>query len=124
MTDSPHPKDCWDKFQILGNFIALLLVPIVLAIVGYFVDETLKEQETRTEYIKIASSILRDRPSPDARAMRSWAIEVLKKYSEIPLDQDVVRELEKTALPDPSYLTDHKGNIITDNEGNPIELKE
>ena len=109
------PKDCWDKSQIV--FVALL--PVVLAVSGYFINETLKEREARTEYVRVAASILRN-PRPDAQVMRSWAIKVLETYSEVSLGDNVKSELEKTALTAPTYLRTEGGEYVTHEKGNRI----
>jgi hypothetical protein len=107
-------KDAWDKFQI----ILVALIPIVLSVCGMKIDKTLKEREIKAKYIEIATGILRDKPSEDTLALRTWAIDVVQKYSQVPLTKEAVEELRQTALPVKSYLIDEQGNFYTDEKGN------
>lgn len=107
-------KDAWDKFQILS----VVLIPFVLSFCGMKIDQTLKEREMRAKYIEIATGILRDKPSEDTLALRTWAIDVVQKYSPVPLKKEAVEELSQNALPVKSYLTDEQGNFYTDEKGN------
>jgi hypothetical protein len=107
-------KDLWDKFQILS----VCLIPLVLGIYGYIIDETLKEREIKAKYIEIATGILRDKPSEDTLALRTWAIDLVQKYSQVPLTKEAVEVLRQTALPVKSYFIDEQGNFYTDEKGN------
>jgi len=113
-------KDGWDMFSIIANPIILALVPIVLAFYGSSINKTLKEKEIGVKYIEIATELLSEKPSSDSKALRDWAIDVIQTYSLVPFSKEAIAELERTALPRKHYLTDEAGDIITDEEGNPI----
>jgi hypothetical protein len=113
LNSTPPGKDFWDKLQIVSVF----LIPLVLSLCGIKIDKTLKEQEIEAKYIEIATGILRDKPSEDTLELRTWAIDVVQKYSHVPLTKEAVEELRQTALPVKSYLTDEQGNFFTDEKG-------
>ena len=120
-SNSTFPKkDAWDKFQILSF---ALIIPFVLGFCGMKIDQTLKEREIGAKYIEIATGILRDKPSEDTLALRTWAIDVVQKYSPVPLTREAVEELRQTALPVKYYLTDEQGNSYTDEKGNQLSTK-
>jgi hypothetical protein len=123
MVEANIRKDRWDKFSIIANFVALALVPIVLGIYGSSINTTLKEKEIRVKYIEIATEILSEKPSPDSRALRSWAIDVIQTYSLVPFSNEAIVELERTALPRKHYLIDDAGNIITNDEGKSVIIE-
>lgn len=91
---------------------------------GFWIDGTIKEKEIKLKYIEIAVSILQDDPNNDTRRLRLWAIEVVQKFSVVPFSEDVVKELEQSALPYKNVLRDRKGNILVDREGKPISTRQ
>jgi hypothetical protein len=112
-------KDGWDKFKI----IAVLILPIVIGVCGYFINSTLKQREIKVRYVEIAVNILREKPRQETNALRDWAVDVLSSYSPIPLRADAINELKQNPLPGHAFLTDERGNFITDENGNRIEIE-
>jgi hypothetical protein len=120
MNETHIQKDCWDKFSIIANFLALLIVPMVVGYYGSLINTTLKEKEIKVKYIEIAVDILSEKPSSDSKALRNWAINMLVRYSPLDIKDEAITELKRTALPRKNYLLDETGEIITDEKGNPI----
>jgi hypothetical protein len=116
-------KDCWDKFKIIINVFALIAVPVLIGLYGHFINSTLKKKEIEVKYIEIAVSILREKPNDETAGLRNWAVDVLRSYSPIPINKDVIEELKHNPLPGLMYLTDQKGKIITDEKDEPIIVK-
>jgi hypothetical protein len=52
------------------------------------------------KYIELAIGILRETPSPDTKNLRDWAIKVMKNYSEVPISEEMERELRNKKLAD------------------------
>ena len=115
-------KDRWDKFKIIINVAALIAVPVLIAFCGHSINSTLKNREIEVKYIEIAVSVLRDRPGDETAGLRNWAVDVLRSYSPVPLNKDVIEELKRNPLPGDMYLRDEKGEIIQDEKGDPIIL--
>lgn len=122
-TNCVSQKDCWDKSKIIINTVALIAVPVLIAFYGHSINLTLKKKEIEVKYIEIAVSVLRERPSDETAGLRNWAVDVLSSYSPIPISTDVIEELKRNPLPGSMYLTDQKGDIITDEKGEPIIKK-
>jgi hypothetical protein len=116
MSEKPK-KDGWDKFQILVNCFAV----IVIAGIGGCVDSTLKNREVSAKYVEIAVNILRVKPEDSSKNLREWAINVVNKYSIIQLSPDALAELRTNSLPAGNFLLDANGNIIQDVGGSPIK---
>ena len=76
MKNRKKQKNYWDKARIIGTF----LIPIIIAIFGYFINHTIKENEIRLKYIEIALNILREEPNQETTGLRSWAIDVVQKF--------------------------------------------
>ena len=111
--NNPAKKDGWDKFHILTNFIAVL----VIAIVGWCIDSTLKRRETSAKMVEVAVGVLKSKPNASNGNLRTWAIQVVNRYSEVPLPIQAQEELKTNALPVRAFLTDANGNFITDEGG-------
>ena len=84
MIDSKE-KDVWDKMIPLSTLLASVLIPVVLAIVGNSYATSIKQSENRVKYTELAMNILKEKPSFDTEALRSWAIQVIDQYSGVQL---------------------------------------
>lgn len=91
-------KDIWDKLTATSALLASVLVPIAVAVVGNAYTSALKESETRLKYTEIAVAILKERPLPDTQNVRGWAVDVLNKYSGVPIDQKAREELLRVPI--------------------------
>ena len=109
-------KDFWDKTRIIGT----LLIPIVIAILGFFINNTIKEKEIKLQYIEMALDILREEPNQDSIGLRLWAIDVAQKYSIIGFSEEALEELKKSSLPYRKILKGSDGKIIRGADGKPI----
>jgi hypothetical protein len=113
-------RDGWDKFQIWSQFGINVVALIVIAVAGMVVDSTLKSREVNVKYVGMAVDILRAKPDPSQKNLRSWAINVINAYSKIPLPLEAQEELKTNSLPAGKLLLDSNGNVITDSSGNGI----
>jgi hypothetical protein len=116
MNEKDAKKDWWDKAQIIGT----LLIPIVIVISGFLINNTIKEKEIKLQYIEMALGILREEPNQDSIGLRLWAIDVAQKYSIVGLSEEALEELKKSALPYRKILRDSEGNILRGADGKPI----
>jgi hypothetical protein len=69
------------------EFIMGLLIPATLAIVGYFVQNAIKQKEINGRMLELAIQILSEKPTEEKVPIRKWAVATVNKYSEIKLDQ-------------------------------------
>lgn len=90
-------KSLWEFLKTLAN----ISVPIVIAVMGAIVNESIKESENRIRYLELAVTQLRQTPTPETRALRDWATELLVKYSPVPFSEEAKTQLKSTALPSP-----------------------
>ncbi len=89
-------KEWEDKVKV----ISALLVPVVLAIVGHWYTSAISEREVQAKFVELGVSILQTPPRDDSVNLRSWAVEVLNKYSGVPLDMATKKDLiENIPLP-------------------------
>lgn len=117
--DTPElrPKDAWDKFRLITNFLGVLLV----AVLGGCFNYTLKQREMNLKLVDLAIGVLRSQPNDSTRELRLWAIKVVDKYSGEKLSMEAQNQLVTNALPSGVvFLTDESGNFIVDEVGNRI----
>jgi hypothetical protein len=88
--------DKWEKIKI----IITALIPVVIALVGHWYSQALKEREVQARFVELGVSILQTPPSEESKNLRQWAIKVLDKYSGIPMGNETTQELvNKIPLP-------------------------
>jgi hypothetical protein len=88
-----------DKWQKVATILSLIAVPIVVAVSGALIQESVKTSEARTKSMEIAIQILKEPPSrSDQPGLRAWAIEMLQASSSIPLSEEARAELRAKPL--------------------------
>lgn len=92
MTNELPPS--WEKLKAIGNIVATLGIPILLAIVANSFSQRQKEMEIGIRYVELATQILRADPSPDTQALRTWAVSIIENYSPVPLSEAASKNLE------------------------------
>lgn len=94
--------DRWKSISFIASSIA---IPIVLAIVGYFIQKQLAEEGLKKDYVSIAASILKENPINQEPELRKWAVTMLDSNSPISFSNKAKVGLEKgsiyIALPPP-----------------------
>jgi Zn-dependent protease with chaperone function len=81
-------KTWWEK--IIISLILPLTIGVVTSIWALSISSALKDKELRVKYVEIATVILNDPKS--TTKLRTWATEVVNKYSDVPLSEDVKKE--------------------------------
>jgi hypothetical protein len=78
-----------------GLFTAL--VAIVVAVIGWKLQESIATQSTGKDYLSIALGILEQKDLPEDlkknKGLRKWAVNLLQHYSSEKLDNDTAKEL-------------------------------
>lgn len=75
-----------ERTKNLSVALSALLVPVVVALIGYFTQSVLKQSDTRLEFVRIAIDILETTPEQENKAYREWAAQVLSTNSGHTLD--------------------------------------
>lgn len=84
----PSRVDRGEQLARIGSFIA---IPLLIAFLGWRVDDVISRRSADTEFVKLAISILGD---PDAtEALKPWAVDLLKSTSPTPLSENVANQL-------------------------------
>ena len=114
-TDKPR-KDLWDKLQI----VATVLIPIAIALSGWWIERSFKNEDVQLAYITIAIDILRDKPKannePDA--LRAWAVAVVTEFSIVSFSMDAKKQLANDGFP---YLFNPDGGFMLSPDGKKVK---
>ena len=71
----------------LATIASAVAIPVVLATVGYFVQQSVALQGVQKDYVGFAVSILKDDPKRQDPDLRKWAIAVMAKNSPVPFTE-------------------------------------
>lgn len=101
------------KFQYIATGISVLVVPVVIGYYSNKLQATMQEKELNLnkiklqiekeknqnslskDFIKIALTILKEKPTKENTDLRSWAVEIINAYSVIKLNQKTKDSLIK-----------------------------
>jgi lysozyme len=97
----PKPKDVWDKADILGRLLGSILIPVGLAVAGFYVNSALQDRQAKEKTAEIAVTILqsKDNSMPE---LRTWALGVFNQTlvaADQPLSTKALDELDNAPLP-------------------------
>ncbi|MCB1757777.1 MAG: hypothetical protein KDJ38_19815 [Gammaproteobacteria bacterium] len=92
--------DGWEKFKILSA----VLVPAAIALVGHWYTSAISEREVQAKFVELGVSILQAPPAKETENLRTWATEVLNRYSGVPINDATKNDLIKS-VPLPSSAT-------------------
>ncbi|WP_143596195.1 hypothetical protein [Tistlia consotensis] len=110
------PRDFWARFRdAAGGFasiatgLAAIGVPLVALYIGNNFAAAIKQRELDAQIVQIAVQVLRDDPAkvPGSPALRDWAIGMINRHSDIPLNSQAQEELRTTPLFFPSGFKKH-----------------
>jgi len=80
-------KTALDVTKDLAQILSWVAVPLILAVLGWQIQDALKEKELRRDYVQIAVGILSTKDGDTD--LRAWATEVLQANSPIALGEGV-----------------------------------
>ncbi|GLI37499.1 hypothetical protein GHYDROH2_10000 [Geobacter hydrogenophilus] len=84
-----------NNMKYLNKIFVTAIIPIAIAFSSNQIAVSIKEKELKSKYIEMALDVLKTPPSENRKNMRQWAIQVINKYSEIPLSEEAKAELMK-----------------------------
>lgn len=77
-----------------ATIISLLLVPIVVACIGYKIQSSISNESIKKDYVQMAIQILAEEPqNGDHQDLRKWAIDILAKNSPVPFTAALKKQL-------------------------------
>jgi WD domain, G-beta repeat/WD40-like Beta Propeller Repeat len=96
--------DKWDQFEKAARILSLIAIPVVLAIVGWFVQNSLSGRSVGQEYVKLALDILKEPKDKIEPSLRDWAVDLLNENSPTKFSAQVVQALKEGQATFPTQL--------------------
>jgi hypothetical protein len=91
----PSNADRLEFWKQIAQIASAVAVPVVLALVGYFVQSSLADAGLKKDYVQMALGVLKDQPTKENEELREWAIAVLDKNSPVSIPQKLKSQLAK-----------------------------
>lgn len=90
--------DKLERWKEVSQILSAIAIPIVLAVVGWFVQKALSEAGLKKDYVQMALAVLKDPPTKDNAELRQWAIAVLDENSPVPIPAKLKGQLAVTPI--------------------------
>ena len=92
-------KDIWDKLKIIASSISLLIIPILLGIITYNIQSSLKQKDVQIRFVELAIKVLSEKPNDSSKDLRRWATDILDRYSGVALGPARDKLINQDSLP-------------------------
>ena len=93
------------RWQAIASIVSSIAIPVVLAVIGYIVQDNLSTAGIKKDYVQIAAGILKESGVPADSELRKWAVTVLDENSPIPFSKEAKLRLEKGLVYIPVAVT-------------------
>lgn len=115
----------WDKSHTLSvlTLLAATSSPLAVAFIANSYAEASKKSEIRIKYVELATSILRAEVKEENAALRSWAVEVLKAQSDVPITPEAEKQFRDFRLKGAVYDYNYTGGWDDNFTGNTPDWK-
>lgn len=86
----------WKQIAQIGSAVA---IPVILALIGYFVQSSLADAGLKKDYVQMALGVLKEQPTKENEQLREWAIAVLDKNSPVAIPTKLKSQLLESTVP-------------------------
>ena len=118
--DRPEKRKTNYDIEKVAKILSLVAVPVVIAIFGWIIQNTLSERSLSQEYVKLAVSILEKPKSSDVPAgLRDWAVDLLNQNSPTKFSPETIRQLKTGEINLSGFI---RNLIATSNNGGGIAI--
>jgi len=97
-------RDTLGKLQAIANIAAAIIVPILIAYVGWVLQFKQVESARSQEFVKMALNILADNSGNATDELKTWAIKIIDVESPVPLSRDLSLAIKNGDLPIRKYI--------------------
>lgn len=89
-------NDRLEFWKQIAQIASALAIPVVLALIGYFVQSSLADAGLKKDYVQMALGVLKDQPTKENEQLRQWAIAVLDKNSPVAIPSTLKAQLVRS----------------------------
>jgi hypothetical protein len=100
ITEKPE-RTRLEKVTTLLQAVSAVLVPIVVAVAGLIIQQSIAKQTTAKDYVSLAIDILKVDPKIQdlkGNPLRDWAVDVLTLDSPVPISEAAQKQLRTTRV--------------------------
>lgn len=102
MAQNNTPMDQWlARGLVVSQIVSILAIPVVLALIGYWVQQTLQDQQIKRDYVTLAISLLApqtDKKSATPPELREWAVQLLNESAPVKLSSAQAQAIQATGI--------------------------
>lgn len=91
----------WERTARIASLVA---IPIVIAIIGGLIQETLSRSTVSRDYVQLAVSVLTADKNKTPQELRSWAVDLLNENSPVKFSKEVADRLKGGEIEFPGSL--------------------
>ncbi|WP_047711360.1 hypothetical protein [Pseudomonas lactis] len=77
-----------ENIKSVASILSAIAIPVVLALTGYFVQQSIAEDGIKKDYLTMAMGMLKEGGSKLDPELKSWATAVVSKYSPVPFSAE------------------------------------
>lgn len=89
-----HLKPTWSedaKNLLLG--LSALVASVAIPLLGLYYTNQQKDRELGKNFIELGINILSEKPIPETKPLRGWAIDLVNQYAEVKIPEPVRQAL-------------------------------
>jgi hypothetical protein len=90
---TPTPEKSSGRLNYYFKFFEIIMIPLSIAVGGWFLENIISERGQQQEYLKVAVSILTAEAETHP-ALRNWAVDLLTEYSPKKIDEQTIKGLK------------------------------
>jgi WD40 repeat protein len=91
----------WERTARMASLVA---IPVVLAIIGAIIQETLSRSTVSRDYVQLAVSVLTADKNKTPQELRAWAVDLLNENSPVKFSKEVADRLKGGEIEFPGSL--------------------
>lgn len=89
------------RVLVVSQIVSLLAIPVVLAVIGFWVQRSLQEQQIKRDYVSLAVSLLLPKKENEKEAsedLKKWAVDLLNESSPVKLSVSQIKSISRDGL--------------------------
>lgn len=105
------------KALLLSQIFSMIAIPVVLALIGYWVQRGVQDQQIKRDYVNLAISLLVPKKEGEVQTtpeLTNWAIKLLNDSAPVKLSEPEIMSVKKSGLQPGDLLffsTNNRGRV-------------
>lgn len=101
-----QPINGWDKAERLIKVVSIVAIPVVVAIGGWAIQDTVSKRTIGKDYVSLALSVL-TKKDKEHEKFRPWAVKLVNTNSPVPFSDELSKQLSEgeVSLPYSNFVS-------------------